>query len=275
MARIVALLTTDAVLAPCEVDRALARSALDEPGWSLGLGAYQDGQILHRAYGGARARDEAGSILAVPETEALVLCAGPLGVGEALDDSAQPFRFRDWLFAHVGDIDEAQRVRERLFEELPEYLQHWVRGTSLAEVAFGVFLDALRRRAQLDDVAIEAPLVAELLVETARAVERASAAAGGKHRASQALVASNGRVLCGARQGSQPLAYTLLEGDAGCPRCRLGGERRLEAEAAVREHLRRRSVVMATSPLKPDTWVAAPDGGGIAVDRSLAVRLVR
>lgn len=50
-----------------------------------------------------------------------------------------------------------------------------------------------------------------MLIKAGRAIERASAAEGGTHRARQALVATNGLVLAGVRQGGHPLAY--LAGD--------------------------------------------------------------
>jgi hypothetical protein len=270
MARFAALFTTAPALVRCELDRARRQIALDEEAFVVGVGAYQDGQVIHRQYGVGVPREE---VWAVPDSEAVVLHAGALALGQALEDTAQPFRFRQWLFAQVGEVDEPVRVRERLYEELPEYLQRWVRGASLAEVAFGILLDELRGIGRLEDSSLEAPVVAEMLIKAARAIERASAAEGGTHRARQALVATNGLVLAGVRQGGHPLAYLPLEGQATCTRCSESGER-AELESRAREHLRRRSVILATDPLRAEAWASVPEGGGVAVDRTLTVTLV-
>ncbi len=148
-----------------------------------------------------------------------------------------------------------------------------MRGSSLGEVIFGVFLAELRAIGRTDDPSLEAPSIANLLLKTARRVEHVSAEVGGTQRSRQALVASNGRVLAAARLGEQPLAWSLLEGQATCERCQLTGAKG-EPEALVRDHLRRRTVVVATHPRDVQGWVAVPDGGGLAVDRHLGVHHV-
>lgn len=270
MARFAALFTSDPALVRCELLRVRDQVALDEPGFVLGVGAHQEEVVLHRHYGVGVPRTE---VWQVPDTAAVVLHAAALPFGQGLEHAAQPFRFRQWLFAQVGEVDQPGRVRERLFEELPEHLQRWVRGASLGEVLFGVFLSELRALGRTDDPDLAAVVVAEVLSRTARVVEQASAEVGGTQRAHQALVATNGRVLAGARRGAQPLSYALLEGQAACERCGLTGARG-EPEQLVRDHLRRRSVVLATTPLRAESWAAVPDGGAAALDPSLTVKLV-
>jgi glutamine amidotransferase len=239
---------------------------LEGPGLVAGLGAYQDEVVLQRRYGvGAT-----GQLWEVPLSEVVLLHAGPLPVGLSPEDDAQPFRFRRWLFAHVGEVDRADAVRDRLFEELPEYLQSVVRGGTLSEVIFARFLSELRAVGRIEDPTLEGPLAAGLLQKTARAVEQASGEVGGTAKARLALVATNGRVLVAARRGQQPLVYRLLEGQAECARCGIAADAKA-SEVAVRDHRRRRSVVVATSPHSAEGWVPVPDGGALSVDRRLAV----
>lgn len=268
MSSLVAIATSDAALVRCELDRVRPLVALEGPGQVAGLGAYQDEVVLQRRYGvGAT-----GELWEAPLSEMVLLHAGALPVGRSPEDNAQPFRFRQWLFAHVGEVDRADAVRDRLYEELPEFLQSAVRGATLSEVIFAQFLSELRAVGRTEDPTLEGPLAAGLLKKAARAVEQASGEVGGTSKAKLALVATNGRVLVAARRGQQALWYRLLEGQAECARCGIAADAK-ESEVAVRDHRRRRSVVLATSPHAADGWVAVPDGGALSVDRRLSVTL--
>lgn len=267
MSRSAALFTSDPTLVRCELERLLPRVLLDDQAAVLGVGAYQDEVVLHRRYGVGVPRGEGWDL---PDTDTVVLHAGALPPGQPLEDNAQPFRFRSWLFTHVGEVEREDRVRERLLDELPDFLQKTVRGSTLAEVVFGVFLSELRALGRTEDPELEAPLVGTLLEHTARTVEQAAAEVGGSRRPGIALVASNGRLLVGARRGGQPLATTLLEGAPTCARCGLLGVKG-EPEGLVRDHLRRRTFVIASHHARPDGWLEVPDGGSAWVDRRLAV----
>jgi len=111
------------------------------------------------------------------------------------------------------------------------------------------------------------------LVKTAKVAEQASTRAGGTQRPSLAMVATNGRLLVAMRRGAQGLAFKLLEGDRRCERHGLTGEES-DALPEVRDHRRRRSVVVATDPSRSDSWVAVQDGGAVAVDRKLSLQVL-
>jgi glutamine amidotransferase len=267
MSSLIAIVTSDPALVQCELHRVRPLLTLETGGRVAGVGAYQDEVVLQRRYG-VGASD---GLWEVPSSEVVVLHAGALPVGLAPEENAQPFRFRQWLFAHVGEVDHADAVRDRLFEELPEFLQSVVRGATLSEVIFAQFLAELRGVGRTEDPTLEGAIAAGLLKKSARAVEQASAEVGGTSRAQLGLLATNGRILVAARRGQQPLAYRLLEGQAECARCGISADAK-ETEAIVRDHRRRRSVVVASSP-SGDGWVAVPDGAALSVDRRLEIRV--
>lgn len=270
MSHTVALLTLDASLVRCELDRVRPQLELADEGLAVGVGAYGDDQVLQRCYGAGVPR---AGLFEVPDSPAVLLHAGPLAVGQSLEENTAPFRFRQWLFAMCGEVDRADRVRERLLSELPDFLLRSVRGSTVGEVAFGVFLAELRRLGRIEDPQLEAPVAAQLLSATARAVAVAAQAAGAERPPAFALVATNGRLLVAARRGDHPLAFRLLEGDPVCKRCGLEPGAR-EADPLVRDHRRRRSVVIAALAPRNEGWKPAPENGAIAVDRKLSLQVL-
>lgn len=268
MSSFAAIVTSDAALVCCELHRARPLVRLGGPGLAAGLGAFQDDVVLQRHYGAGQTAD----LWEPPPSPVVLLHAGALPADVAPQHDVQPFRFRHWLFAQAGGVERPEAVRDRLHDELPEYLQSAVRGSTLDEVVFARFLSELRALGRMQDPSLEPRVGAALLQKAAQAVEHASAEVGGREKASLALVATNGRVLLGARRGAQTLVWRLLEGQRECARCGLGPDAS-DAESAVRDHLRRRSVVLATAPVGAEGWVPVPDGAAVSVDRRLDVRV--
>lgn len=269
MSHLLALITQDAALSRCELDR--VRAGLPpEPGAVVGVGAWQDEQVVQRFFVSGPSGVARPELWETPDTEVTMLASRLLGVGQSVENAAQPFKFRQWLFAAAGTLERADAVRERLWEELPEFLQAAVRGPTWEEAAFARFLAELRQLERIEDPKLEAVLAAQHLGATARAVEQISGGVGVTSRPGLALIASNGRVVVGTRRGGQPLGYRLLEGQAECARHQLAADAK-DGESLVRDHRRRRSVVVSTGA--PEGWVALPDGATVAVDRRLAITI--
>jgi predicted glutamine amidotransferase len=235
--------------------------AVDQASDVVGVGAYDDGVVTQR-FGVGAARE---ALWEVPSTDAVLMHAGQLAVGHDFEASTQPFRFRQWLFAHAGAVDRPEALRERLVSELPEFIQRVLKGRSLGEAIFGVFLSQLHELGRIEDPGLEGPLAAQLLARTAKIVTVAAEEARHRSRPALNLVATNGRVLVAAHKGNEPLVYRLLEGEPTCEVC--GLEKGLkDTEPKVREHRRRRSVVLATAALSAAGWVA--------IDRKLTLQTV-
>lgn len=268
MSQVLALITSDAALLRCELDRVRQRFTL-EPQAVIGVGGWQDGQVVQRSYGVGAPIDEAWE---APESEVALLASRSLGVGQGVDDSGQPFRFRQWLFAAAGGLDRAELVRERLRDELPEFLQSAVRGPTWEAAGFARFLAELREIGRIEDSQLDANTAASKLGAAAKAIEQVTASVGVTQRPSFSLVASNGRVVVATNRGGARLSYALLEGRVECARHALAADAR-DDEALVRDHRRRRSVVVASGVEPGDGWIALPDGATLAVDRRLSVTI--
>lgn len=267
MTRLFAIATSDPSLMGCELDRARRLVTLDENELVTGLGAYDDQVVVQRSYGVGVTRSDMWDL---PNSETALFVAHPASVGAPPEDAAQPFKLRQWLCAVAGQLPPRLAVRERLVEQLPDFLQRSLKGQTMEEAIFATFLAELRSLGRTEDPDLEAPIAAQLLSRAARHVEDA---AGPANRPALALIATNGRVVVGTARGEHPLHYRLLEGDGACARCELTGDEKA-ATPLVRDHRRRRSVLLATDPLKPEGWVRVPDGRAVAVGRTLELQIV-
>ncbi|MBL8956661.1 MAG: class II glutamine amidotransferase [Myxococcaceae bacterium] len=265
MSRFVALMTSEPFLVRCELHRIRPEVSLASPDHALGLGAYEDHTALIRRYGPGVPHAD---VWEAPESDAVVLISQGLGVGQSLEENMQPFRFRQWLFAHAGHVERADPVRNALMEMVPDYLQRVVRGSTVSEVMFAIFLKSLRDIGRMEDPGLEAAVAAQCLAQSVRTVDQLAGEVSGPGKSQLAFVATNGRLLIAACRGHDPLYYRLLEGEGSCERCGLtpGGK---DSEPLVRDHRRRRSVVVATHPVKPQGWMPLADGGALAIDRKL------
>lgn len=266
MTRLFAISTSDASLMCCELSRAQQLVSLDGEGLMLGLGAYDDSQLIQRQYGVGVTRSDMWEL---PSSETALYAASAPPIGRPIEESGQPFRMRQWLFSMAGSLVHPH-TRDRLAEQLPDFLQRSLRGPAVEEAVFATFLAELRSVGRTEDPDLEAPLAAQLLARTAQHVEEA---AGQAHKASIAMVATNGRILLAATRGGHPLSYRLLEGDGACARCELTGDEKA-ATPLVRDHRRRRSIIFATDPLKAEGWLPVPESKAVAVGRALQLQIV-
>jgi predicted glutamine amidotransferase len=269
---VIGVFTSDPNLLRCELarlrDEVILGAQDDEP---MGAGWYADEAVLLQRYS-ARVRperiDHLGGVL---ESEALLVHSAPLPLGMSLEENTQPFRYRQWLFAHQGTIGGNHKLRARVMDALPEHLARSVRGSTPSELAFALYLAALRDSGSPDEDQLEARDAARVLGASARKLEQLTQDAGGRPP-SLALLATNNRLLVACRLGDQPLFYRLLEGTQTCAVCGLDGTAR--TRPSLRAHLRRRSVVVATHVADPQAWIPLESGTAVGVGRDLGVQRV-
>lgn len=272
MSKVLAVLTSDPNLIRCELSRLAGEVALSTTpeANAVGLGSYAQEVVLLQRYASEQALpalDELGS----PESEVVLYHSDRLPVGVSLEENTQPFRFRHWLFAHVGELSGFGDVRLKLISLLPEHLQRQLRGDTDSEAAFALFLKHLRDTGRTEDRGLDAVTGAQLLGKTARVLEDLVREAGATGRSTLNFVATNGRMLLASRSGPEPLYYRLLEGTDRCERCGLDASTS-ETLPLKRAHRRRRTVVVSSSPVRVAGWLEIPAGSVIAVDRSASVQ---
>ncbi len=272
MSVVLAVLTSDPNLLPCELHRLAAQVDLQgEPRPNaVGVGAYAQDAVLLRRFSGAAELTVPG-LAPSHESEALVFHAARLPVGMSLEENTQPFRIRRWLFAHQGTLQGFEQLRAQLLEPVPEFLQRQVLGATASEVAFARFLMHLRDTGSPDEPRLEAEAVGRVLADTARELERAAGGAGTARASTVNLVATNGHLLVATRFGELPLYYTRLEGTDRCEVCGITPATP-EMQPGVISHRRRKSVVVASHVKRTAGWVELPRGTTLAVSEDLQVR---
>ncbi len=65
--------------------------------------------------------------------------------------NTQPFRFLHWMFAMESSIEGFQEVHSLLSATLPSFLRQSIKGKTVAELAFHLFLHQLHNRSEIDD----------------------------------------------------------------------------------------------------------------------------
>jgi predicted glutamine amidotransferase len=196
-------------------DRA-AQSAPD----GFGLGFVQGGDVLLQK----RPRAETSEVDLyglVKETRADAL-VGRIGLGHdgnTAAEDADPFRFRSWLFASLGDLDEPafDAVRDRILESTPAFLRRNIRGKSPSEHIFHLFLAFLHDAGILDQPTPAPTAVHAALRNSLAFVDRLLVGEGAA-ALRIAICATNGR--CFVATGCDyPIRYLHIEGIADCPVC--------------------------------------------------------
>ncbi|MHB1847188.1 MAG: hypothetical protein ACYCWW_20385, partial [Deltaproteobacteria bacterium] len=151
------------------------------------------------------------------------------------------------------------------FEALPEFLRRRRQGGGLPELAFLRFLAELHRSGGLGGPALEARNATLALRATGRALLELP---GG---AELGLVAQSSRCIVALRRETQ-VAYRLLEGIDGCPRCELA-KGMGDAVPRAREHHRLRGVAVTDAPGEGPGWIELPRAHLLAIDRALSPRV--
>ncbi|MCC6556263.1 MAG: class II glutamine amidotransferase [Polyangiaceae bacterium] len=179
------------------------------PGW--GVGFYQGGEILLKR----RPIDDRPEISLVDMTrdvraDILVAHVRAATVGSLRTENTHPFRYRQWLFAHTGTVEAFARLRSRLSESLPQFLQRDLRGETDSEILFHLFLSFLHDSGQLDRPNVDAATARAALRSSIALVDRLCAEEGAGPSAMNILV-SNPEYLVAARGGAR-MGYRVLEG---------------------------------------------------------------
>lgn len=179
------------------------------PGW--GVGFYQAGDILLKR----RPIDDRSHIRLVDLTkdiraDTLVAQVRLATVGALRTENTHPFRYRQWLFANTGTVADFGRVRDRLLDQLPQFLQRAVHGETDSELIFHLFLSFLHDTGELDRPTVPAASARSALRSTLALVDRLCAEEGAEPTALNVLLTNPDYLL--AVHAGAPMGYCVFQG---------------------------------------------------------------
>lgn len=186
------------------------RASDDRLGW--GVGFYQAGEVLlRRRPMDERKVIELASLTRDVRTDALIGNVRSIANGEPRTENTQPFRYRDWLFAHHGTVNQFERLRSRLAESIPDFLRRNVRGETDSELVFYLYLSFLYDAGKLRGPTT-ATVVTEALRGTRALLDRLSREEGAEDAGVMGLLVSNGEMIACITRGAD-MAYRHVRGE--------------------------------------------------------------
>jgi predicted glutamine amidotransferase len=235
------------------------------PGW--GVGFYQGGEILLKR----RPIDDRPEISLIDMTrdtraDALIAQVRLATVGAPRTENTHPFRYRQWLFANTGTVESFAKLRGRLAESLPQFLQRDVRGETDSELLFHLFLSFLHDSGELDRPQVGAPSARAALRSTLALVDRLCAEEGAAPTALNVLISNPEYLL--AAHGAAPMGYRVFHGQRDLERL-LGdgglGRMRMPDYATSR-------LVLVGSDFEDDQipagWTSVPERASVTITRA-------
>lgn len=275
MAHLLGLLSTHPEWIPCLLESQGEHLRVEEPpqpgGW--GIGSYHQGEVLRRITPLDRsgpldfrqlAHDVRSRVLVGHVRRASV--AGPS------PENTHPFRFRDWLFAHTGDVPEFERLRERLLQNVPEFLARNIAGQTDSEVLFHVILAHLHELEGLRHPDVGVDVVCEAIRRGIHEVDD-TAAGGDGPPPSFSLVLTNGSVMAAACR-SEPMCIAQFDRLVDCRACTNDNLReRCEIHRSERTDLRAVLVVSCPQAL-PERYERLPEESLIGIKPDATVEAI-
>jgi predicted glutamine amidotransferase len=187
-----------------------ARSKGAPLGW--GLAFYQGGEVLMRRRPiDERPEIDVAGLASDVRADLVVGHVRQATVGALRTENTHPFRYRQWVFAQTGTISEFDHIRDRLGENVPDFLRSGIRGDTDAEVLFHVFLSFLHDAGRLNDGQVEAPVMAEALRSCLAVVDGITSEVGAPV-ANLNLLVSNGSQLIAVHRSDSAMRMRVYSG---------------------------------------------------------------
>lgn len=243
-----------------------ARRGADEL-WGWGVGFIQSGEVLLKR----RPLDDRGELNIADmiddvRSDILIAHIRRATVGSHRTDNTHPFRYRHWMFADTGTVEQYSEVRTKLFETLPKFLQRGLRGDTDSELLFHLFLSFLHDSGRLDRPVVDASDAFSALRSSLGLLDRIGKDAG-LHASRLNILMTTPEYLIAAHRGA-PMAYRLLRGREDFEPL-FGKEGPGKLRMPDLEPCRLAAVASDFHDDKrPPEWTAVPDGAMIAFTRT-------
>ncbi len=230
----------------------------------IGVGFYsQDDALLTKKPSAKVAEIDFVSLVEGIVSNVLMVHIRKATVGVWKDINTHPFRFRKWLFAHVGHLPQLEKNKEALLADMPPFLARDIKGDTDSELAFHVFLNVIFKHGKINDLSMEVGLLDEYLRETVAIINQQHEEA---KRPELAILVTNGEVMSAASQGIA-MHYSLREGILECPRCE-------KSDQQKHIHGRFKGVMVGAAMSNPGhQWREVADGSLLHISKDLELKV--
>ena len=179
--------------------------------WGWGVGFYQSGEILlKRRPIDDRAELTVADMINEVRSDTIIVHVRRATVGTLRTDNTHPFRYQQWMFADTGTVAGFGKVRNKMMESLPEFLQRGLRGDTDSELLFNLFLSFLHDAGKLVHPVVTPRDVFAALRSSVGLVNRITREAGLPPAQVNVLLATP-EYLVAAHYGA-PMGYRVLKG---------------------------------------------------------------
>ena len=134
-------------------------------------------------------------------------------VGAWKDVNTHPFRFRRWLFAHVGHLPGLDKGRNDIINQLPPFLARSIRGDTDSELAFHLLLADLFKEGALNDLDLDTEQLSNFLTHTISNINHYHVKASKSPEF--AMIITNGQIMAAACKNVS-MHYSHREGIQTC-----------------------------------------------------------
>lgn len=199
-------------VAPVQADSAQGKSQETTPdadGW--GVGFYRNkGSFLFKKASRNSKTQRITNITEVISSNIFISHLRHATVGDRKEANTHPFRWGNWLYAHLGTINHFRRMRSRILRKLPPAYKKQIQGNTDSEHTFYLYLSLLKKEGAIKkgDIPLDSAVKGlqnfrSILVDFHKEAEI-------DEMSELNLLVSNGSYLIAARCGS-PLYYHYSE----------------------------------------------------------------
>ncbi|MFC1655024.1 class II glutamine amidotransferase [Myxococcota bacterium] len=217
MCRMLGVMCNDGDLLECAVTdvRESLRGDKLEKHEGIGVGYYGNDEPLLKKRPAAEGEIDYQDLIGGINSNVLLIHIRHATVGAWKDVNTHPFRFRNWLFTHLGHLPGLESNREKVTAEMPPFLTRDIRGETDSELAFHIFLDVLFKDSKLNDISIGAEELAGHLKTSMEIIDKFHT--GSPQKPKSAMLLSNGQIMAAVCRGVS-MHYSHREGILECKR---------------------------------------------------------
>lgn len=185
-------------------------------------------------------------------------------------ENTHPFRFRNFVFAHIGSIQNFSKIDTKLYFKLPDFLMRNIQGETDSELFFHLILTELFKTGNLDRPEIQGESVVNAIIRSIKIVEDIE---GTKDIAKSSFTSifTNGEFMIGVA-AKEPLYLGRFNSISDCALC-AKKTKGTDTDILAEQHKNFKAVTLVGGTLEGllDKEEVIPDKTIVLINRDLSV----